>query len=156
MYPVDGNGAAQTWAHRLVRRISYDTRRSSVFIGALVLLCCGITGCETVETVDVGGGGAARKAAPAHGKLGIPPGHLPPPGQCRIWYPGYPPGRQPPPGDCDRLRRQVPAGAWLIERPTYDRKHVRVNVYDPRRAGNRIEIRIYNASTGVYVRAEIP
>lgn len=44
----------------------------------------------------------------------IPPGHMPPPGQCRIWFPGTPPGQQPPPGDCWELERQVPPGAWLI------------------------------------------
>jgi len=26
----------------------------------------------------------------------IPPGHMPPPGKCRIWYPNRPPGQQPP------------------------------------------------------------
>jgi hypothetical protein len=44
----------------------------------------------------------------------IPPGHMPPPGKCRIWYPGRPPGQQPPPGDCRELEREVPPGAWLI------------------------------------------
>ena len=44
----------------------------------------------------------------------IPPGHMPPPGSCRIWYPGKPPGQQPPPGNCQELRRQVPPGAMLI------------------------------------------
>lgn len=44
----------------------------------------------------------------------IPPGHMPPPGQCRIWMPGIPPGQQPPPGNCWDLERQVPPGAWLI------------------------------------------
>ena len=44
----------------------------------------------------------------------IPPGHLPPPGKCRIWFPGRPPGHQPPPGDCHILRLEVPPGAHLI------------------------------------------
>ena len=44
----------------------------------------------------------------------IPPGHLPPPGKCRIWFPGRPPGHQPPPGDCHMLRLEVPPGAHLI------------------------------------------
>ena len=30
----------------------------------------------------------------------IPPGHLPPPGKCRMWYPNQPPGQQPPPYRC--------------------------------------------------------
>lgn len=46
----------------------------------------------------------------------IPRGHWPPPGLCRIWFPGYPPGQQPPPGNCAELSRQVPPGAWLISR----------------------------------------
>jgi hypothetical protein len=44
----------------------------------------------------------------------IPPGHLPPPGECRIWYPDRPPGHQPPPGDCYTLQYQVPPGAFLV------------------------------------------
>lgn len=44
----------------------------------------------------------------------VPPGHMPPPGSCRIWFPGRPPGHQPAPGSCRVLSRQVPAGAYLI------------------------------------------
>lgn len=44
----------------------------------------------------------------------IPRGHRPPPGLCRIWFPGRPPGKQPPAGDCRKLERRLPAGAWLI------------------------------------------
>lgn len=46
----------------------------------------------------------------------VPPGHLPPPGQCRVWFPGRPPGQQPPPGNCFELRHRVPPGAYLITR----------------------------------------
>lgn len=49
------------------------------------------------------------------GHYSIPPGHMPPPGKCRIWYPDRPPGQQPPPDDCDYLRYHVPPGAWLIK-----------------------------------------
>lgn len=45
---------------------------------------------------------------------GVPPGHMPPSGQCRIWYQDRPPGHQPPPGDCRRLSRDVPDNARLI------------------------------------------
>ena len=44
----------------------------------------------------------------------IPPGHLPPPGKCRIWFPGIPPGQQPPPGECYELQYHVPLGGILV------------------------------------------
>lgn len=46
--------------------------------------------------------------------LNVPEGHMPPPGECRIWYPDNPPGQQPPPGNCYDLERHVPPGAVLI------------------------------------------
>ena len=50
-----------------------------------------------------------------HTQVRVPPGHLPPPGECRIWFPDRPPGHQPPPGDCRKLSSQVPRGAVLVE-----------------------------------------
>lgn len=47
-------------------------------------------------------------------RLGVPKGHYPPPGECRIWYPGEPPGQQPPPARCDRLVGRVPFGAFVL------------------------------------------
>lgn len=47
-------------------------------------------------------------------RLGVPPGHYPPPGECRVWYPGRPPGQQPPPSRCDRLVGRVPLGAFVL------------------------------------------
>lgn len=41
------------------------------------------------------------------GSQGIPPGHLPPPGECRVWFDDLPPGHQPPPTDCDTARREA-------------------------------------------------
>ena len=38
-------------------------------------------------------------------KQGIPPGHLPPDGLCRVWYDGVPPGHQPRPTSCDEAER---------------------------------------------------
>jgi hypothetical protein len=64
--------------------------------------------------------GVLLAAAPAYahdkGKFHVPPGHLPPAGKCRIWFPDRPPGHQPPSGDCRALSRQVPPGARLLGR----------------------------------------
>ncbi len=86
--------------------------------------------------------------------LGIPPGHLPPPGECRIWYPGSPPGQQPPPGHCDNLAGQVPPGAWLVHRPRKDRQLARVSVYHAQRRGSVVTIRLYDAESGEFLREE--
>jgi surface antigen len=49
-----------------------------------------------------------------HGPHGVPPGHMPPPGECRVWFPDRPPGHQPAPGPCEELRYRVPRGAILL------------------------------------------
>lgn len=89
-------------------------------------------------------------------ELHIPPGHLPPPGSCRIWYPGRPPGHQPSPGDCAILTRRVPLGAWLISRPSGEREYVHVSVYDQSRLGVVIVIRVFDYATGRFIREHIP
>ena len=59
---------------------------------------------------------AASTAAAAQDRIGrnsgqgIPPGHLPPPGECRVWYEGRPPGQQPPPVDCREAERVAARG----------------------------------------------
>jgi hypothetical protein len=39
---------------------------------------------------------------------------MPPPGKCRIWYPGRSPGKQPPTGECAQLENEIPQGAILV------------------------------------------
>lgn len=71
-----------------------------------------VLGAVLAAAVALSAGQAEAKKNDHHFK--VPPGHMPPAGKCRIWYPGTPPGHQPPPGDCRTLSRQVPHGAYLI------------------------------------------
>ena len=88
------------------------------------------------------------------GSLHIPPGHLPPPGECRVWIPGRPPGHQPKAGRCDRLSGHVPPGALLLYRPESDPRHVRVTEYHPERPDVIIAIRYYVAANGNFAWSE--
>jgi hypothetical protein len=82
----------------------------------LGLTALGVSACIVLDPgpppVYHPGSAGGRAGAPPR----VPPGHLPPPGQCRVWLPDRPPGQQPPPGPCDALRHQVPPGGWLIQR----------------------------------------
>ncbi len=44
-----------------------------------------------------------RRGVRGRRTLQIPPGHLPPPGECKRWDPDLPPGHQPPPVRCEAL-----------------------------------------------------
>lgn len=72
--------------------------------------------------------------------LGIPKGHLPPPGSCKIWYPGRPPGQQPPPQSCANALRNAPLGAWVI---THEGNRYKVNIFNRNRKGIIDEIKYY-------------
>jgi hypothetical protein len=90
--------------------------------------------------------------------LGVPPGHLPDPGECRVWIPGTPPGRQPKPKSrpCPGIATVAPAGSWIIYRPTDDRKVVHIREVDARRAGTVVRIRIFDMVTNRLLREETP
>jgi hypothetical protein len=86
--------------------------------------------------------------------FGIPPGHLPRPGECRIWIPGAPPGQQPRPRSrsCEGILADAPAGSWVVYRPSRNRKYVHVRVIDEQRAGVIVRVRIFAIETGTLVR----
>jgi hypothetical protein len=86
-----------------------------------------------------------------HGHARIPNGHLPPPGECRIWYPDRPAGHQPPPFKCGQARGHVEPGGWLIT-PGPQPQEVQVAVYDQRRPGIVIDVGIFDARTGSMIR----
>ncbi len=101
--------------------------------------------------------------------LGIPPGHLPAAGQCRVWVPGKPAGHQARARSCAGIERGAPAGSWIVYGPIddeggkgkgkgkakgHDKKLVRVQVVDERRAGVIVWVRVFDAVSGVLVSEE--
>jgi len=80
------------------------------YLLSCALVAASFAGCAVVVAEEPGGPIYAPRAASPK----IPPGHLPPPGSCRIWFPDRPPGHQPPPGRCEELQYKVPPGAYLI------------------------------------------
>ena len=90
--------------------------------------------------------------------LGVPPGHLPEAGECRVWIPGMSPGKQPGPKSrpCAGIASVAPAGSWVIYRPTDDKKLVHVREVDPQHAGKVVRIRIFDVQTKRLVREETP
>ena len=130
-----------------------------VATASLVLFALGCSS-MTIRYKDKGDGpvveeGKKDKGGPpahAHGLLKIPRGHLPKPGMCRIWVPGTPPGHQRKAGNCSTLASQVPAGAWLVYRHADNPDRVDITVYDEKRAGLIIEVRIFDMVTGEFLR----
>ena len=84
-----------------------------------------------------------------YSRLQIPPGHYPPPGECRAWFPDRPAGHQPPPFKCGA---PVPRGAWLIHNPGDVPNHVRVTAYDMANPGRILEVGEYDIGTGGLIR----
>jgi len=71
---------------------------------------------------------------------GIPPGQLPPAGQCRVWYEGRPPGQQPRATNCRDAERIAArsSGARVIygSGPVYDRNDRAIPRPTPRYPGD--------------------
>src|SRR3990170_6585312 len=95
---------------------------------------------------------APRRSPSTAATLGIPPGHLPSPGMCRVWVPGKAPGHQTKPRSCSGIERSAPAGSWIVERPGRDKKVVHVRVVDERRPGVVVRLRVYEIRDGKLVR----
>lgn len=88
---------------------------------------------------------ASIRVVPLPERPEIPSGHLPPPGECRIWMPDQPPGQQDPPGECRELATRVPSGAWLIYRATPD--VIGISAYSVEVPDLVGELRYYDART---------
>ena len=57
---------------------------------------------------------AAPASAQGRATDGVPPGHRPPSGMCRIWIDGVPPGQQAAPTDCATAVRNRPANGRVL------------------------------------------
>lgn len=75
-----------------------------------------LTGCAGAGSEPRGSGGASPRP------LLVPAGQHPPPGHCRLWYPGRPPGRQPAPAPCAEIV-VVPGTFLLYEGRAWDVDH---------------------------------
>lgn len=95
-----------------------------VATAALTVAGCGGTVASAIPTGSAPASSTVRteraesgRGQPARGprKLnGVPPGHFPKAGQCRLWHSGRPPGQQPKPTSCSSLHGKVPAGAFIL------------------------------------------
>ena len=109
------------------------------------------------STATAASGGSTSGPSTA-ATLGVPPGHLPKAGDCRVWIPGTPPGQQPGPKSrsCTSIASAAPAGSWIIYRPTDNKKLVHVREVDAHRAGSIVRIRIFDIDSHRLVREEKP
>jgi len=121
--------------------------RSALTVAVALSVACATNPSADPEITPASSRAASSTSSTA-ARLGIPPGHLPPPGSCRVWVQGVPPGHQSKPGPCASLLRTGPPGSWLIYRPTNDRKVVHVREIDPQRAGVVVRTRVYDVATG--------
>ena len=121
-----------------------------------VIALLSLTACSSQVIVAKSG----RHPAPPHpvrgpvASLRIPPGHYPPPGHCRVWFPGRPPGHQPRPVRCNSLG-DVPLGAWVLHRPMNDKKIVEVTAYHEAKPKIVVSVSHYDAKTGTLIRARV-
>lgn len=131
---------------------------SALRIATALLTGALVTGCTKTVIVTPAPEPERGRGPSTAATLGIAPGHLPKPGQCRVWIPGTPPGQQPRPKsrDCEGIARVAPAGSWILYRPTRDKKLVHVRVVDRRRAGVVVVIRIFELESGRFLREERP
>jgi len=128
--------------------------RSATVLGP-TLAVLAATACSSLKSTPPAAPAPAMRQGPSTAAtLGIPPGHLPPPGQCRVWLPGEPPGHQPRPRSCAHIERTAPAGSWIVYRPSEDKKVVHVRVVDERRPGVVVRLRVYDVHRGTFIRED--
>jgi len=125
-------------------------RSATLLVACLVTL--GATACSSIRPSPRPEPEPRTRSRSTAATLGVPPGHLPAPGLCRVWVPGKPPGHQARQRECAGIERSAGAGSWILYRPTRDKKVVHVRVVDQRRPGVVVRLRVYDASRGTLIR----
>jgi hypothetical protein len=88
------------------------------------------------------GPGALLAQGRGRGNGGVPPGHRPAAGECRVWYDGRPPGHQPAPTSCDAARAEAyRTGGRVVYGGRRDDRRDDDRRYDDRRGRGRYEDR---------------
>ncbi len=90
-----------------------------------------------------------RRTMPA---LGIPPGHLPDAGYCRVWIEGRPPGQQARSRSCQGILAYAREGSWVLYRPERYQREVRVRHVHDTKPGVIVRVRAYDVGSGRYLR----
>jgi hypothetical protein len=126
--------------------------RSAVILSATIAVLAA-TACNSLHLAQQSQPAPAPQRGPSSAAtLAIPPGHLPPPGLCRVWLPGEPPGHQPPARACASIEVVAPAGSWIVYRPPKHKREVYVRLVDQRRAGMVVGFRVYDIQHGTLIR----
>lgn len=84
--------------------------------------------------------------------VGIPREFIPPPGNCRIWYPDRSPDEQPQPERCLEIF-DVPVGARVVYGGAMIKTY-RVEEYDPLKPGVVNYINYFELESGRFLRRE--
>lgn len=106
----------------------------------------GLTGCVPLVITSPYPPRQGERKEEKHEVYGIPKGHLPPPGHCRIRYPNRPAGQPPPPQRCPIAAGQIPLGAYVVSRIEGDNKRALVYVYSGQKPGVVVDTRYYNVT----------
>ena len=130
-------------------------RSARLLVPCTMLLAA--TACSTAPSPNTNAPAPAPAPAASRGPstaatLKIPPGQLPPPGQCRVWVEGLPPGKQPKARTCSGIEDSAPPSSWVVYRPGQDKKVVHVREMDRRRVGVVARVTVYDVQTGVVIR----
>jgi hypothetical protein len=90
-----------------------------------------------------------RRTAP---ELGIPPGHFPDPGYCRVWIEGRPPGQQARARACQGILPYAGEGTFVLYRPIEYQRELWVRYVHQTKPGVIVAVRVFDARNGRYLR----